>query len=362
VSSLAQLPSVESASPQYLCALPFAAPAVEATLGWESRVSIHADEAMAYETGDSTVVVAIVDTGIAPSHPELKGRWRAGYDTVQLGNDDLAQGVTLLGDRTRADVHPLDEFVGHGMGCAGIIGARGERIPPGLAGECSLLPIRVLGAARVPGKSAAVGIGAIADIDCGMKMAVDLGAKVINMSFGTADNLLDPTGPKPHADVIRYALERGCVLVAASGNSGLEELYWPAAFDGVIAVGSVAENGTPSRFSTRGDHVAFCAPGEQITTTALLGYQVASGTSFAAPFTTAAAALLVSRAERRSYAIDSTKVRDLLARTTTAFASPGTHACGTGILNVFAALQALDRDIDAEQSDDEDDDRRSGSA
>ncbi len=359
IDALSQLATVEAASPQYLCTLPFDAPAtpLDSAFAWETRDLIQAAEAMAYETGDATVVIAVVDTGIAPRHPELAGRWRAGYDTVQISVDDLAQGAALLGDHTRIDVHPIDEFVGHGMGCAGVIGALGAAMPPGLAGDCPLLPIRVLAAARVPGKDAPVGIGAIADIDCGMKMAVDLGTKVINMSFGTADSLLDPDVAKPHADVVRYALDRGCVLIAASGNSGAEEVYWPAAYEGVIAVGAVGPDRRPSRFSTRGDHVAVCAPGERIVTAALNGYQLATGTSFAAPFVTAAAGLMVSRAGRRSYYIDSAKVRDLLVRTASPFNDPSARGAGAGILNAFAALQALDREIDAEQPVDEQDDR-----
>src|SRR5262249_39659585 len=151
---------------------------------------------------------------------------------------------------------PEDEYVGHGMACSGIIGARGERIPPGLGGNCWLLPIRVLGAARLPGKAEPVGLGAIADIDVGGKMAGGLGARILNMSFGTPDSAIESGMPKPHGDVVRYAASRGCILVAASGNSGREERFWPAAFDEVIAAGAVNGDGQPSHFTTPGDHVA----------------------------------------------------------------------------------------------------------
>ena len=200
------------------------------------------------------------------------------FDTVQLGKSDLALGLQLLGDSARVDTNPTDRFVGHGMGCAGIIGALGQSMPPGLAGDTQILPLRALGAARFPGKTQPVGIGATTDLDMAMKMAVDLGAKVINMSFGTDDSALDPGAPKPHADVVAYALERGCVLVAASGNNGNEPRYWPAAYPGVIAVGAFSADARPSTFSTRGDHVALCAPGERILTLSLDGYQYATGT------------------------------------------------------------------------------------
>ena len=134
-----------------------------------------------------------------------------------------------------------------------------------------------------------------------VKMAVDLGAKVLNMSFGTDDSALDPLAPKPHAEVVAYAVDRGCVLVAASGNNGERTRYWPAAYPGVIAVGAVGADGRPTAFSTRGDHVALCAPGRTIRSLGLTGYQHVTGTSFAAPFVAAAAALLVAprSADRR---------------------------------------------------------------
>lgn len=349
VAALNEVTVVEYAGLNYLTALPFEAaapPAGDIGQAWESRDAIYAREAMAYEPGDESVIVAILDTGAAPRHPEMMRRFRAGFDSVQIGRGDLATGVALLGDMSQPDNKPVDEFVGHGMGCAGIIGARGNEIPPGLAGNCSLLPVRVLGAARMPGKTSAVGLGAISDIDMGVKMAVELGAKVLNMSFGTGDSALDPGMPRPHADVVQYALQRGCVLVAASGNSGAEELYWPAAYDGVIAVGSAGPDGAPSRFSTRGEHVALCAVGERVATCALKGYQLATGTSFAAPFVAAAAALLVSRGKRRSYPLGSEDVRRLLVESATPWSRSDVRGHGAGILNVAAALELLDREID----------------
>jgi subtilisin family serine protease len=357
-SVLRQLPTVESATPHYCCHTPFAAPAavpvaVDLGAAWSPRDMVQGREALAYETGDPSVVTAIVDTGVSADHRETNGRFRGGYDTVQLAPNDFAQGMALLGAPGRIDTRPVDEYVGHGMACAGIIGARGERIPPGLGGNCWLLPVRVLGAARLPGKTQAVGLGAIADIDLGVKMAIDLGARVLNMSFGTPDDAVEAGLPKPHGDVIRYAAARGCILVAASGNSGKEEQYWPAAFDEVIAVGAVDNDRRPSRFTSRGKHVALCAPGERIATCALEGaYQLATGTSFAAPFVAAAAALLLSRASRRSFPLDGEIAKQVLI----ASATPWTRdegGCGSGILNVYQALQELDRRINQDPATEE---------
>lgn len=352
VDALRQLEMIEHASPRYLCALPFqgevTAPpaAAEIEKAWVPRYQINAPEAMAYEVGDPAVILAVVDTGVMNSHPELRLRLRSGFDTVEIGVRELASGVQLVGDQSVADRNPEDE-VGHGTSCAGIIGAAGERMPPGLAGECPLLPIRVLGSAKVPGKGDPVGVGAISDIDAGVKRAIDMGAKVLNMSFGTPAASLDPHDPRPHEDVVQYGLARGCVMVAASGNSGKAERFLPACLDGVIAVGSVGPEGRVSPFTTTGDHVALCAPGEQVMSSGIHGYQLVTGTSFASPFVAAAAALLVSRALKRSSPLTSHDAERILRESASPWAAGQGAGAGGGVLNVIEALRLLDKEIDA---------------
>ena len=347
--ALSQISMVESASPNYVAVTPFEAPATfdrTDDRGEGLREMVRMAEAHAIEPGDDAVVVGLVDSGIGKDHPEFARTFRAGYDTVRLETGDIAAGVELLGDHRRNDSNPEDRFVGHGMGCAGIIAAEGRAMPRGLGGHCRILPMRALAAARLPGKDTAVGLGAISDLDMAMKLAVDIGAKVINMSFGTDDTALSPRSPKPHADVVEYALARGCILVAASGNNGRTARFWPAAYPGVLAVGAVDGARRPAGFTTRGDHVALCAPGERVYTTALQGYQHATGTSFAAPFVAGAAALLVARSHRRARPIDALTVRDILMRTAQPFGAGDGHGCGAGILDAAAALAALDLEID----------------
>jgi subtilisin family serine protease len=253
--------------------------------------------------------------------------------------------MTLVGDYSGVDRVPMD-VVGHGTACAGIIGAAGRRLPRGLAGAARVLPMRALAGAQFVGRPTMTALGSLVDIDLAVKMAIDLGARVLNLSFGTPEGSLRPRDPRPHAAVVEYARRRGCVLVAASGNSGTAARYYPACLDGVIAVGSVGADGTPSSFSTRGDHVDLCAPGERIPSSGIGGYQHNTGTSFAAPFVAAACALLLARAARYSEAIDGDAVRDLLRRHAAPFPR-GAEAdgCGTGILDVPAALRALESAI-----------------
>jgi len=348
---LTQISTVESATPNYVTSTPFQleSAVIDTNDGaaWSSRHMVRMPEALAHEPGDPSILLGLIDSGVASTHEEFANVFRAGFDSVRLRAYDLAPGIKLLGDHEHNDYDPTDRFVGHGMACAGIIGATGLRMPAGLGGAVRIIPMRALGAAKLPDKDQPVGLGAISDLDIATKLAVDLGGKVINMSFGTDDRALQPSSPRPHAEVVDYALARGCVLVAASGNNGIETRYWPAAYPGVIAVGAVDANRQPSTFSTRGTHVALCAPGERVLTTDLSGYQYATGTSFAAPFVAATAALMVSRAARRAVPLDANTVKELLVQSAQTFARGGMPqtGCGTGILDAAAALEHLDTRI-----------------
>ena len=350
VQALAQVTHVEQVQPDRLCATPFDArrPQRRAELdpvaARRPRALVRLPQALALQRGDPSVVVGLADTGVASRHVELARRLRRGFDTVDLDAATIGE-LTLVGDNTGRDEQPDDE-VGHGSACAGILRANGTGLPAGGAGLCGLTPVRVLGAALQGEKR--VGIGALANIDAGMKRLIDLGVRVINMSFGTPESALLPDDPRPHAEVVRYALARGVLLVAASGNSGREERYYPAAHEGVIAVGAIEDDGGPASFSTRGAHVALCAPGRDIWTCGLDGYACVSGTSFAAPFVSAACALLVAQADARAWPLDPQAARDILVDSARPF-GPGQDGAGSGagLLDAAAALALLDQRIAA---------------
>jgi len=346
LQALAELPVVERVTLDHVCRAPFATaaePARPEATPWAGD-AIRLDQALAFEPGDPAVVVGLADTGVAMMHAELQQRVRAGFDSVDL-DPAAVGGLQLVGDYRRRGEHPQDE-VGHGSGCAGILVAYGRDIPRGAAGACGLTPVRVLGAAVGPGAKR-IGVGALDNIDAGMKRLIDLGVKVINMSFGTPESALSNDSPRPHEEIVRYALARGVILVAASGNSGLEEKFYPAAHPGVIAVGAIDRHLRPAAFSTRGAHVAVCAPGRDIRTCGLDGYQFATGTSFASPFAAAACALLASRAARRAWPLASEDARQILVESARPFSGAGVDGCGRGVLDAAAALRALDARIDA---------------
>ncbi len=362
LQALQQVPTVEAALCEHLSFAPLdaqnfgalaqaqAVKTYDAEEAWQARELIRLPQALGYTQGDPAVIVGLVDTGVMAQHLALPAAAvRRGFDTVDLDPASVG-GLGLVGDSRQRDEDPGDD-VGHGTGCAGILRADGLDLPPGAAGVCSLLPVRVLAAAMSGERR--VGVGSIANIDAGMKRLVDLGVKVINMSFGTAEGQLPPGGALPHLEVVRYALARGVILVAASGNSGLTERYFPAAHEGVIAVGAVNGRGEPSRFSTRGDHVALCAPGEGIWTCGLdgagAGLQRANGTSFAAPFVSAACALLAARANDRAWPLNSQDARAILTASCQPHRRADTTGCGAGVLDVWGALRALEASIDDEE-------------
>ncbi|HYR11753.1 MAG TPA: S8 family serine peptidase [Longimicrobium sp.] len=323
--------------------LPAARPAaMSATTDQESRDAIGLERAHALTRGDEGVTVAVLDTGIWLRHPELRHAMLPGFDFV-----DIIDGATeFLGDYVGADDDATDE-VGHGTHVAGIIAGAGSRMPAGVAPKVKILPVRVLGALKQGEKR--VGAGLLDNINAAVKWAVDQGATVINMSLGVRHT----GGGLPHAEVVDYAKKKGVTIVAASGNDGREERYYPGALPHVIAVGAAERDGRVAPFSTWGDQVSLVAPGTEIYSTFLDdGYAFSSGTSHAAPFVAGAAALLQSYARQtRGARLGDGQVKHVLKHT--ADRPDGrfkTRKTGFGMLNLADALRLLDHKLDQMES------------
>ena len=206
-------------------------------------------------------MIAIIDTGIDFGHPEFSGRILSGYD---FENEDS---------------NPQDDN-GHGTHVAGIAAGAGNN-GTGIAGICwdaQIIPVKVLDHS---------GDGTYGNVARGIIWAVDQGAEIINLSLGAAYE------SQTLQDAVNYALDNGVVLVAASGNDGVEGVYYPAAYQGVIAVGAVNQNNQHAYFSNYGPQVALAAPGQSIYSTNYgSGYSYKSGTSMAAPMVTGSIALI----------------------------------------------------------------------
>ena len=250
--------------------------------------------------------MAVLDTGVGLNHPELADALLPGYDFV-----DIIDGAgKFVGDYTGYDEDPEDE-VGHGTHVAGIIGAKGDRVPPGVAPQCKILPVRVLGAMKKGRKR--VGSGSVDNINTGIKWAIDNGADVVNMSLGIRQTGSD----LPHEEMVAYAKRKGVTIVAASGNDGREERYYPGALPYAIAVGAADERDRVAAFSTYGEQVEVVAPGTDIYSTYLKdGYAFSTGTSHASPFVAGAVALLKSYAlTKKGMPLRDRQVRYLLQQT-----------------------------------------------
>ena len=219
------------------------------------------------------VKVAIIDTGIDYTHPELDGNYHGGKDFVN--NDD----------------DPLDDH-GHGTHVAGTIAA--EDNGEAAAGVVGVAPGAHLYALKILDRS---GSGNDSDLIAAMQWAVDNSMQVVNLSLGT------PTDP---GTLVKQAFDNaaahGVVTVAAAGNRdwlyilfGIEmPVQWPAAYDSVIAVSAIKSSDQWANFSCSGPEVELAAPGDSIYSTIPGGYGVMSGTSMAAPHAAGAAALVIA--------------------------------------------------------------------
>ncbi len=299
-----------------------------------SRKAIRLDEAQQFTQGDTNIIVAVLDTGVDLVHPELKDALLPGYDFV-----DIIDGAgKFVGDYLGVDDIPDDE-VGHGTHVAGIIAGKGLNMPRGVVPNCKILPVRVLAAMQQGNRK--VGAGLVDNINSGIKWAIDKGADVINMSLG----IRHVDGGLPHQEVVDYAQRKGVTIVAASGNDGADELYYPGALPYVIAVGATDQSGGIAPFSTYGEQVSFVAPGTNIFSTYLKeDYAFSTGTSHASPFVAGSVALLKSYAyKKRTIRLSDSQVKHILKHTSdrvdTRFKN---RKAGFGKLNLVDALKLLD--------------------
>jgi subtilisin family serine protease len=217
-------------------------------------------------------VVAVLDTGLTLTHPALAHRLaRGSYDYVGDDHDpgEVDDGVDQDNDGR------VDEGYGHGTFVAGIVAL--------VAPDARIMPMRVLDSE---------GRGNVFVVAEAIFDAVDAGADVVNLSFGTASEVNSAL----LSEALSAATGSGVVVTAAAGNDGSGNPHYPAASAGVVSVAATdATERSLAAFSARGDWVDLAAPGVDITSTLPCGYGSWSGTSMATPFVSGAAALLSER-------------------------------------------------------------------
>lgn len=268
-------------------------------------------------TKGAGVTVAIIDTGVDGSHPDLTGTVVGGTDVSGVG---AANGQTPVGSESEHATMVASLLAGHGHGAgAGIMG---------VAPEAKILSISV-----------GFGVGSVSSDDqiaSAVRWAVDHGASVINMSL--TRNTLD--WPTSWDDAFLYAMEHDVVIVAAAGNrgSGTTEVGAPATMPGVLVVGGVDRNGQASfDASSQGITIAVSAPSEDLVGAAPGGgYYNWSGTSGATPIVAGIVALV-----RASHpGLSAGNVINRLTATAKGVGTVPNATYGYGLVNAAAAVTA----------------------
>ncbi len=318
--------------------------------------AVRAPTAWERTPGDRAVVIAVVDTGIDLSHPDLRrGRWVNDGEVLGNRRDDdgngcvddafgcsfvsLATADPSCGYRLASPHRVVNDDEGHGTFVASIAGASGDdgRGIAGVAWEVQLMPVKVLDCTAT---------GRISDAAAGIRYAAREGADIINVSFGS------PSDSRLLREAVAEAEAAGALVVASAGNEGPGAATFPARYETVLSISASGARGPsglveyeqPTSFASTGEGVDLFAPGLDVAgavPAALCNrsiwlcrgeepYALAAGSSYAAPLAAGAAALLL--AERPGLAPTFTR--------TLILASARRTADGTPLLDVAAALEA----------------------
>ncbi|WUN64252.1 type VII secretion-associated serine protease mycosin [Streptomyces sp. NBC_00304] len=244
------------------------------------------------DTKGKGVRVAVIDTGVDDTNPQLKSAVdrAAGTDLLPVPKDgsqdpDASKGKGKSKGKPSGGDGTVDT-VGHGTKVAGIIAARPRSGTGfvGLAPEATIIPIR---------QNDDKGTGTATTMAAAIRHAIAQHARVINISQDTAKPL---RADSDLALAVAEALNKDIVVVASAGNDGLAgavKVTYPAAYKGVLAVAASDRNDERAPFSQMGDFVGVAAPGVDMVSTVPKGGQcVDNGTSFSAPYVAGVAALL----------------------------------------------------------------------
>lgn len=255
------------------------------------------------------VKVAVVDTGIAYTHPDLA--------------EMVAGGVNTIGPGEPTQNYNDDN--GHGTHVAGIIGAVDNNIGVvGVAPNVELYAVKALDAS---------GSGNLSDLIEGLQWCVDNDIHLVNLSLSSTET------NDTFREVIEAVHRAGITMVCAAGNDGPNgTINYPARYPTPIAVAASTETDSIATFSSRGTEVDIAAPGDQIASTWLNGgYKTLSGTSMAAPFVTGAAALIMGTLGN----VSPSQVRSLLLRSTVSLASQSRREQGSGRIDITRLARLL---------------------
>ncbi|MGE5275014.1 MAG: S8 family serine peptidase, partial [Verrucomicrobiota bacterium] len=264
---------------------------------------IKTPDAWTTNKGSPSVKVAILDTGVSLSHPDLQGK--------------------IVASANFSSSSTVDDVNGHGSHVAGIAAATTNN-GVGVAGVgygVDIMDVKVLGDS---------GSGLYSDMISGITWAADHGANVINLSLG---GTMASSALQSAAD---YAWSKGVVVVAAAGNNASSSPFYPAYYTNVIAVAATTDLDKLASFSDYGDWVDVAAPGISIYSTIPGGYGYMSGTSMASPFVSGLAALLFAQTtDTNGNGLRNDEVRSRLQSTAD---NVGIAGIGSGRINAYRAV------------------------
>ncbi|MCL5031472.1 MAG: S8 family peptidase [Bacteroidetes bacterium] len=293
-SKIKELSNVEWAEPKYVRRITFV-PSDQYYSQQYNLAIIKAAQAWDISKGDTNVVIGIVDTGVDWPHPDLYANiwhnphWQTdtNFPGDSIGWDFGGNGS---GNNPTPDNNPIEDNPYHGTFVAGIASAvtnNGIGVA-GIGYKCKLMPVKVTQANQIDPTSNSPYV--IFGFE-GIKYAADNGAKVINCSWGGGGY------SNAEQNVINYAMSKGALVVAAAGNDGVSESFYPASYAGVLSVAATDQNDAVTSFSNYGENIDVCAPGISIFSTWQPNTYSSNGagTSFSSPLAAGLAALVSSR-------------------------------------------------------------------
>ena len=268
---------------------------------------INAEGAFAGNHLGQGVRVGVIDSGVNP-HPDLSNRLLTGSNYMEDAKEpeDTSDGY------------------GHGTSVAGLIAGAGEHGYIGTAPGAEIVPLKITDGKAIKVSAICRAIyGGIDDYDC----------DILNMSLGVTGEF------ESLKEAVEYAESQNVLLVSAVGNNGRTTAYYPASYETVIGVGAVDQEGYVSTRSNHNASVFLTAPGIEVRSLDASGsYSLHTGTSFAVPQVTGAAAMLLSI----DPALSPREVMDLLAGSANDRGAEGyDEYYGYGILNLGGSVEAL---------------------
>lgn len=269
-------------------------PKISAPAAWDSTI------------GSTGVSIAIADSGVDPTHPDLAGKLQPGYNFVLSSTD-------------------THDFYGHGTKVAGSAAASTNNAAgvAGVAWSNPIVPLVI---------TDSTGYATYSAMAKAMTYAADKGIRIINLSFAGSSS------SSTLQNAVDYAWNKGTIVFASAGNYGTSTLQYPAACNHAVAVTATTSTDALASYSSYGSWVTVSAPGSSIVTTSNGGgYSTVSGTSFASPITAGLGALILSA----NPSLTAQQVVDIISQNSDDLGTAGfDQYYGYGRINAYKSIAA----------------------